>query len=315
MKILRSKLPFLFLFTILFASMCSLNLNYPSIIFHSTQMEMQSFVNSPQSQQLLENAQNKPLDTENIATQYNLTGSNVTIAFMDTGVNISHECFNRFQGTIPFYNVYQPELGLQYGNPGNTSGHGTHVISIALGNCSDFQGIAPQANILMIDIFNQSNPTATDPSSVILGFNWLLNYTMTHPVNILSLSIGMPNSDPSAPILASYVHNFTQRGIIVIAAAGNNGVVGGQTVLSPGISPDAITVGAINSQDLTIYSGSGQGPGQNNSIKPDIVAPGVNELGASNSVADLYFAQTGTCRSRSLRFGIMCIVASILSFP
>ena len=50
----------------------------------------------------------------------------------------------------------------------------------------------------------------------------------------------------------------------------------GKTVLIPGYSEKAITVGAIDDgRNNRIYDNSGEGPSGNNSIKPEVVAPGV----------------------------------------
>ena len=79
------------------------------------------------------------------------------------------------------------------------------------------------------------------------------------------------------------------NGICVVAAAGNSGPEN-ETIKSPGASSKIITVGALNDfrendefnvKNFEIADFSSRGPILNN-YKPDIVAPGVNIMGACN---------------------------------
>ena len=72
-----------------------------------------------------------------------------------------------------------------------------------------------------------------------------------------------------------------KAGIVVVVAAGNEGRAGYSTILSPGSSPHAITVGAMKTEntmatsDDLIASYSSRGPTNVDLIaKPDVVAPG-----------------------------------------
>ena len=101
------------------------------------------------------------------------------------------------------------------------------------------------------------------------------------------------------------VRKLVDAGVVVVAAAGNNGNDGqggkvyGQ-IHSPGIEPSVLTVGASNSygtdsrHDDTITTFSSRGPTRgswtdaygvkhyDNLIKPDIVAPGNKIVGAES---------------------------------
>jgi serine protease AprX len=72
-----------------------------------------------------------------------------------------------------------------------------------------------------------------------------------------------------------------ENGIVVVTAAGNLGRNGYATVLSPGNSPRAITVGCMKTfqtyprGDDLIASYSSKGPTYIDlTVKPDVVAPG-----------------------------------------
>ena len=51
------------------------------------------------------------------------------------------------------------------------------------------------------------------------------------------------------------------------------------TVTTPGGAANAITVGAYNHRNQSLYLNSGRGYTRSNIVKPDIVAPGVSVYG------------------------------------
>jgi serine protease AprX len=95
-------------------------------------------------------------------------------------------------------------------------------------------------------------------------------------------------------------------GVLVVASAGNNGkTASGESVLggitSPGNSPHALTVGALNTwgtvarSDDTVTTYSSRGPTRfESAVKPDVVAPGnkiVSLEAASSALSRAYPAQ------------------------
>ncbi|MGH9961558.1 MAG: S8 family serine peptidase, partial [Pyrinomonadaceae bacterium] len=130
----------------------------------------------------------------------------------------------------------------------------------------------------------------------------------------VNLSLGMPAIDSyrNDPICRA-VRRLVNSGLVVVAAAGNNGTnSNGEKVYghihSPGNEPSAITVGAANTfgtdsrHDDGMASFSSRGPTRSfstdengvrhydNLIKPDLVAPG-NRLVEAQSVDNLLVTQ------------------------
>src|SRR5690606_23201807 len=104
-----------------------------------------------------------------------LTGKGVVIAIIDTGVQSDHPFLAG--KVLEGYNPDRPELGTE-----DFQGHGTHVAGIAAGLVHEgrgFTGIAPDALILPIRVFNEEGATnwavavgvlvAADPSLVGLS--------------------------------------------------------------------------------------------------------------------------------------------------
>jgi len=91
-----------------------------------------------------------------------------------------------------------------------------------------------------------------------------------------SLIVVYPSDGTS--VLDKTVYNITKYcGIVVVAAAGNEGELGSRTIGSPASGNKTIAVGATGYMNDSIAEFSSRGPvgwGDNETIKPDIVAPG-----------------------------------------
>lgn len=131
---------------------------------------------------------------------------------------------------------------------------------------------------------------------------------------ILNLSLGTPANIPcEKDPLCKAVDAATKAGLIVVVAAGNSGPKEG-TILSPGISRNVITVGAVDDKrtidpsDDTIAPFSSRGPTIEGLIKPDIVAPGVNIRSLSNKSYDGYLSLSGTSMATPLVSGSVALL-------
>jgi serine protease AprX len=170
-------------------------------------------------------------------------------------------------------------------------GHGTHVAGIVTGSPAGSVtnlytgGIAPGASLINIRVLGANGSGLT--SDVILGIDWAIEHRQQYNIRVINLSLGHPVMEPSATDpLCEAVKRASDAGIVVIAAAGNAGVSPeGQRILggivSPGNSPYAITVGALNTMstvkrnDDTLTTYSSRGPTKFDfAVKPDLAAPG-----------------------------------------
>jgi serine protease AprX len=142
------------------------------------------------------------------------------------------------------------------------------------------RGIAPNANILDLRVLDR-NGMSTD-GVVIAAIQQAVQLKSKYNVRVINLSLGRPIREScSRDPLCQAVEAAWRNGIVVVTAAGNLGRNGYATVLSPGNSPHAITVGGMKTMqtyaraDDLIASYSSKGPTYIDlTVKPDVVAPG-----------------------------------------
>jgi len=107
------------------------------------------------------------------------------------------------------------------------------------------------------------------------------------------LLVAYPDDGTSAEAMA--VNNIVDSGVVVVIAAGNDGELGLRTISSPGSAIKAITVGATDYRMDYIAPFSSRGPvgyGANETVKPDVVAPGVSIMSTSHYGGYVYMSGT-----------------------
>lgn len=211
-----------------------------------------------------------------------VTGSGVGVAVIDSGIAPHAALKNKIVANISFVT----------GDPSviDTYGHGTHVAGIiagvATGTFAGYtSGIAPGAQLINVRVLGGDGTGYT--SDVIAGINWTITNKARYNIRIINLSLGHPVTESSTTDpLCLAVQRAVQAGIVVVVAAGNEGRAPNQArelggITSPGNSPYAITVGALNTYgtpsrgDDTVADYSSRGPTEYDfAMKPDVVAPG-----------------------------------------
>lgn len=235
-----------------------------------------------------------------------LTGEGVTVAVIDTGVAPHNDLIRPKNRIIGFKDFVGDKT-----SPYDDNGHGTHVAGIIASNGYSsnrkYVGIAPNANILAVKALDEAGSGNT--SDIVSAIDWVVKTREQYNTKIINLSLGSPannsiNSDP----LVRAVEAATRAGLTVIVAAGNSGP-STKTILSPGNSPNVITVGAVDDKrtpdtsDDTIANFSSRGPTKEGLRKPDVVAPGVSIMSLSNKSSDGYVTSSGTSMATPLVSG------------
>jgi serine protease AprX len=238
-------------------------------------------------------------------------GKGITVAVIDTGVAPHYDLTRPTNRIVGFKDMIS---GKEI--PYDDNGHGTHVAGIIAGNGlssnGKYMGVAPKANILGIKALDQYGGGST--SDIIAAISYVVETKDKYNTKIINISLGTPaNNSCDKDPLCKAVDMAVKAGLIVIAAAGNSGPKEG-TILSPGISRNVITVGAVDDKrtidpsDDTIAPFSSRGPTIEGLMKPDIVAPGVNIKSLSNTKLDSYASLSGTSMATPLVSGSVALL-------
>ncbi|NLZ90730.1 MAG: S8 family peptidase [Clostridiales bacterium] len=240
------------------------------------------------------------------------TGKGVGVAVIDTGAAPHPDLVEPDNRIIAFKDYVN-----QKKEPYDDNGHGTHVAGCIAGNgfSSDgkYSGIAPKANIIAIKTLNSEG--SGDSSDVIAAIQWALDNRARYNIKVLNLSLGSKPQSLSYSPIDKAVSAAWEKGMTVICAAGNEGP-GRQTISSPGICPEVITVGALDDRDTAhtkddiIASFSSRGPTKRMVAKPDIVAPGVNIISLAVPSRDnvLYKSLSGTSMATPIVSGCAALI-------
>ncbi len=243
-----------------------------------------------------------------------LTGRNITVAVMDTGVAPHPDLTIPRNRIIAFKDFVNNKT-----RPYDDNGHGTHVAGCIAGNgyASDgkYRGIAPEANIVAVKVLKDDGSGNT--SDVVAGVQWVVDNRKKYNIKVLNVSLGSEASRSYSP-LDKAVMAAWESGITVVTAAGNSGPKR-YTITSPGVCPDVITVGALDDRntashkDDRIADFSSRGPAPGRVLKPDIIAPGVDIISLAvpsdeENNGELYRSLSGTSMATPVVSGCAALI-------
>jgi subtilisin family serine protease len=181
---------------------------------------------------------------------YNVNGAGVRVCVIDGGVDASHPMLaGRVDAGWDFAN--------NDSNPADDSGHGTHVAAIVAGAAvSGYpQGVAPGARIIPVKALNNGTGSFSD---VIAGIDYCAGtgvngqgQLIPNAAQVINMSLGggrfSGSCDGDAAAAAS--NNAVNRGLVVVAASGNNGFSSGMG--TPACASQVMAVGATYDQDYS----------------------------------------------------------------
>jgi len=180
------------------------------------------------------------------------TGSNLTIAIVDTGVDINHADLK--SKLVAGYDFVNNDSVADDDN-----GHGTHCAGIATAtgnNGTDGVGIDWSAKIMPIKVLNRRGSGYT--SDIIDGVYWAAD----RGANVISMSLGGGSKSSAFQSAITYAWN---KGAIVVAAAGNSST---STPSYPAAYDNVVSVASTTSSDvMSSFSNYG-------SSWVDVAAPG-----------------------------------------
>jgi subtilisin family serine protease len=185
-------------------------------------------------------------------------GGGAVIAVVDTGVTASHpDLRGRVLSGFDFVE--------RDATPQDEVGHGTHVTGIAAaneGNGIGIASVAPGAKVLPVKVLGEQGGEA---STVAAG----IDFAVRKGVDVINLSLGedLPIFGSDAAFSAA-IRRALDRGIVVVAASGNNGV---PLCEQPTGDGRLLCVGSVDRRgSRSLFSSFGRGL--------DLVAPGGSGL-------------------------------------
>jgi serine protease AprX len=213
------------------------------------------------------------------AHRLNYTGKKINIALLDTGT-YPHPDIIRPRNRILFFKDFVNNIDFAY----DDSGHGTFTAGIILGNGTmsknEYTGVAPEANLISLKVLNQSGNGRV--STVLSALQWVFDKRDTYGIKAVCLPLGCMSFLPwDIDPLSKAAQVLWESGTVVCTSAGNYGPQA-SWITSPGINPNIITVGALQTFSGTVSTEqplcdfSGRGYTRDGNHGPDFLAPASN---------------------------------------
>ncbi len=256
-----------------------------------------------------------------------MRGDGIIVAVLDTGVNVGHGSLahlrdgNNDNGElIGFKDYVNNKDGVE--NAYDDSGHGSHIVGIMSARGTSFGdkltnggvdllGASPNIRLLVARVCSD------DAGCLESRIDDAVRWAVGQGADVISISLGgsgglgtLSEVGPLQDDITREINNAIDRGIVVIASAGNDGANAGD-VAFPAVISGVIAVGAVN-EDLRVASFSNHGDASANRCtqgsvlvpgsgrctpnqKPEIVAPGTDVLSAWTG--DSFVRASGTSQA------------------
>ena len=134
------------------------------------------------------------------------SGEGVSVAVADTGIDYTHSQLRDRFGSDKGHDFVKDD-----GKPFDENGHGTHVAGII---ASSGYGVAPSSRLYSVRVLD-GNGSGSE-ADLIAGIEWCIQ----NGIDIVNMSLGSPAASSALEDICTYAW---QRGMILVAAAGNNG--------------------------------------------------------------------------------------------
>jgi hypothetical protein len=190
------------------------------------------------------------------------------IGLLDTALNRNHAALK---------NAKIVEKDFVQGSSRRPTAHGTAIASLLVGNEKNHPGLLPSARLVSASVFYRANNDATGATTASLAA--ALDWMAGQDVGVVNMSLaGPPNS-----VLARMIDHLAARGVLVVAAVGNDGPAA--RPLYPAAYEPVVAVTAVDRKQQ-VYRWANQGP------QVDLAAWGVRSVVARDRGG--YVEESGT---------------------
>lgn len=219
-----------------------------------------------------------------IARTHEITrGKDTIIAIIDTGADLAHLAFET--APVEEFNAV--------GTPSTTpEPHGTAIAGLIAAS-KDLMGIAPDAKMLLARAFSQTSDAKflSDSFTIAKAVDW----AVANEAQIINMSF----AGPADPLVLELMDQLQEKDILVVAAAGNNGIEA--PAAYPAAHAHAIAVTATDANDA-LYVNANRG------IYVTVAAPGVDVIAPAPN--NSYELTSGTSIATAHMSGIIALMLS-----
>lgn len=200
-----------------------------------------------------------PFIGANAPYDLNYKGQDSYVVVIDTGVEKAHPFLANSIALEACFAIRCPNGTTQMIGPGAAAPvhyHGTHVAGIIAGSNSNFHGVAPQAKIIAINVFDVSG--AAYDGDIIKALNWVNSISSQYNITSINMSLGGSQTftttcDSYLPEMTLAIKSLKDLNIATVIASGNNYAYG---MSAPACISHSVSVAAVytNSTSITDFS-------------------------------------------------------------
>ncbi|MFZ5670994.1 MAG: S8 family serine peptidase [Pseudomonadota bacterium] len=140
--------------------------------------------------------------------------------------------------------------------------HGTAAASLIVGRAGPFRGAAPGAGLLVADVYG-GGPTGGSAGAIVQALGWL----SASGVGVINVSLVGPRNGA----LQAVVRDLAARGVLIVAAVGNDGPAA--PPLYPASYPEVVAVTGVDGRDRVLIEAG-------RALHLDFAAPGADMAAA-----------------------------------
>lgn len=239
-------------------------------------------------------------------------GRGITVCLVDTGVDPIHP--DLAGARIVAWTDLVNHEPLPY----DDGGHGTAMAGLLVGR-GRVQGLAPGVDLISVKALRANGTGSSETVGRAIRFCMDPNGDgdLGDGADIVSLSLGAQRTPFTTNAAALAAREATNRGILVVASAGNDGREDDGDVGTPASEPLVLAVGSVNHRlEIAAFSSRGNNspladpPRVDPHRKPEFILPGVGIVTTASGAS--YTAMTGTSVSAALLAGLLAVLLDAL---